>query len=183
LAPRAYVIRNVTFDFLDEVIQGGSKVFPKEELERLRMCMQCGKCVGSCSSGRITAWRIRKIFRETHLGLKEAVISGDNLWNCTTCYTCQERCPRGIPTTDIVKIIRNLAVKHGYIKNNHRRICEIFLRYGHAVPVNDEMRKVRKDLGLAEVPPTVHSYPKSLEEVLKLVEETGFKKIVEGTAK
>lgn len=181
LAPK--VIRNVTLDFLNEVIQSGSKVFPKGELERLRICIQCGKCVGSCPSGRITAWRIRKIFRETQLGLKETVLSDDNLWNCTTCYTCQERCPRGVHTTDTVRIIRNLAVKYGYIKDNHRRICEIFLRYGHAVPVNDKMRKVRKDLGLAEVPPTVHSYPESLAEVLKLVEETGFKKMVERTAK
>lgn len=142
LAPK--VIRNMTFDFLNEVIQSGSKVFPEEKLGRLRTCIQCGKCVGSCPSGRITAWRIRKIFRETQLGLKETVLSYDNLWNCTTCYTCQERCPRSVPTTDIVRIIRNLAVKYGYIKNNHRRICEIFFRHGHAVPINDKMRKVRK---------------------------------------
>lgn len=181
MAPK--VIRNVTSDFLNEIIQSGSKVFPKGELERLRMCIQCGKCVGSCPSGKMSAWRIRKIFRETQLGLRETVLSDDNLWNCTTCYTCQERCPRGVHTTDIVRIIRNLVVKYGYIKNKHRRICEIFLRHGHAVPVNDETRKVRKVLGLVEVPPTVHSYPESLEEVLKLVEATGFKKMVERTGK
>lgn len=173
----------MTWDFLNEVIQDGSRVFPKEELERLRFCIQCGTCVGGCPSGRISALRIRKIFRETQLGLKETVLSDDNLWNCTTCYTCQERCPRGVHTTNTVRIIRNLAVKYGYIKNNHRRICEFFLTYGHAVPINDETRQVRKDLGLAEAPPTVHSHPESLAEVLKLAEETGFKKIVERTAK
>lgn len=183
MASKAKVVRSVTFDFADEVITSGSRIFPREELERFRTCMQCGKCVGSCPSGRITAWRIRKIFEETRLGLKEEVFSDDGLWNCTTCYTCQERCPRGIDTTDIVRIIRNLAVKNGYIKNAHRRVCEVLFRYGHAVPVNDETRKVRKDLGLAEVPPTVHSYPEGLKEVLKIIEETGFKKMVEESAK
>lgn len=179
MAPKVDVVRNVTFAFADEVIRSGSKIFPREELERFKMCLQCGTCVGSCPSGRTTAWRVRKIFEETRLGLKEEVLSDDDLWNCTTCYTCQERCPRGVHTTDIVRIIRNLAVKHGYIKSSHRRVCEILFRYGHAVPVNDEIRKIRKDLGLAEIPPTVHRYPEGLGEFLKLVSETGFKKMVE----
>ena len=177
---KAEIVRSATFDFAKEVVTTGSKIFPREELERFKLCMQCGKCVGGCPSGRRTAWRIRKIFEETQLGLREKVFSDDDLWNCTTCYTCQERCPRGVHTTDIVRIIRNLAVKSGYIKDKHRRVCEILFKYGHAVPVNDEIRKVRKELGLDEIPPTVHSYPEQLKAVLKLIEETGFKKIVEG---
>jgi heterodisulfide reductase subunit C len=148
-------------------------------LERFKLCIQCGKCTGGCPSGRRTAWRIRKIFEEIRLGLREEVFSDDDLWNCTTCYTCQERCPRGLHTTDIVRIIRNLAVKHGYIKSTHRRVSEILIRYGHAVPVNDEIRKIRKDLGLDEVPPTVHGNPEELKDFLKIIEETGFKKTLE----
>lgn len=179
------VVSDVTFTLNNEIIKSGSRIFPREELERFNMCIQCGACVGSCPSGRRTAWHIRMAFEEILLGIKvkEEVLSDDDLWNCTTCYTCQERCPRGVHTTDIVRIIRNLAVKYGYIKSSHRRVCEILFRYGHAVPVNDEIRKIRKDLGLAEVPPTVHSYPERLEEVLKLFEETGFKKMVEESAK
>lgn len=183
LALRADVIRNVTFDFANEVIKSGSKIFPREELERFKMCIQCGKCTGGCPSGRRTAWRVRKILEDTRLGLKEKVFADDDLWNCTTCYTCQERCPRGVHATDIVRIIRNLAVKNGHMKNRHRRVCEIFFRYGHLVPINDEMMKVRKELGLAEIPPTVLSYAEELKGVLKLVEDTGFKKIVEGNKK
>ncbi len=175
----ADVIRDVTFDFANEIIKYGSKIFPREDLERFKLCIQCGKCTGGCPSGRRTAWRIRKIFEEIRLGLREEVFSNDDLWNCTTCYTCQERCPRGLHTTDIVRIVRNLAVKHGYIKNTHRRVSEILIRFGHAVPVNDEIRKIRKDLGLAEVPPTVHGHPEGLRDFLKIIEETGFKKTLE----
>ena len=170
-------------DFYNEVIESGARIFPKEDLKRFSLCMQCGKCVGSCPSGRKTAWRIRKIFRETRLGLREKVLLDENLWNCTTCYTCQERCPRGIHTTDIVRIIRNLAVRNGHMKSNHKRVCQIFFRYGHAVPVSDEIRNVRKELGLDEVPPTIHSYPEGLKEILTLIEETGFTKMVKGEGK
>lgn len=173
-------IDNVTFNFRDEVVRTGSKIFPKEHQERLKLCLQCGKCVGGCPSGRRTALRIRKIFEEVQLGLREKVFSDESLWNCTTCYTCQERCPRGIPTTDLVRAIRNLAVKFGCIKNRHRKVCEIFLKYGHAVPINDEIRIIRKNLGLAEIPPTVLGFPEGLMEVLNLAEETGFKKMVGG---
>ena len=173
----------VNLDFYKELIESGGRIFPKEELKRLILCIQCGKCVGSCPSGRRTSWRIRKILEETRLGLSEKVFSDDNLWNCTTCYTCQERCPRGIHTTDIVRIIRNLAVRSGYMKNNHKRICHIFFQHGHAVPVNDDIKKTRKELGMDEVPPTVHSYPEGLSEILILIEKTGFKKIVDSEGK
>jgi heterodisulfide reductase subunit C len=166
-------------NFCNEVIETGSQIFPKEELTHLSACLQCGNCVGGCPSGKRTAWRIRKIFRETLLGEKEKVLSDDDLWNCTTCYTCQERCPRGVPSTDIVRILRNLAVRNGNMKDNHKKVCEILLKYGHAVPVNEQTKKNRKELGLDELPPTVHSYPEGLKEVLMLFEKTVFKELVE----
>jgi len=162
------------------VIEHGTRIFPKEELERINLCMQCGKCVGGCPSSRKTAWRVREIFEKTRLGLRELVLSDENLWNCTTCYTCQERCPRSVPTTDLVRIIRNLAVRSGRMKSRHRRVCQILLQYGHAVPINDEVRKARRELGLDEVPPTVQRHPEGLKEVRTLLEETGFKRLVEG---
>jgi heterodisulfide reductase subunit C len=163
---------------IDEILEVGSKIFPREELEKLQTCIQCGKCVGGCPSGRIVSWNIRKIFREIQMGLREKVISDENLWLCTTCYTCQERCPRGVQTTDIVRIIRNIAVKEGYMKNGHMKVCDSFFRTGHAVPLSDEASKIRKDLGLTVTPPTVLSCPEGFKEILTLIDATGFKKIV-----
>ncbi|MEM3704204.1 MAG: CoB--CoM heterodisulfide reductase subunit C [Candidatus Bathyarchaeia archaeon] len=177
------VITNMTPTLMDEIIKWGSKVFPKEEVETLKACVQCGRCAGSCPSGRRTSWRVREILEKARLGLIGEVILNADLWSCTTCYTCQERCPRKVRTTDIVRIIRNLAVKHGCIIEAHRRVCENLFNYGHAVPINDEIKKVRVELGLAESPPTVHSYPESLIEILKLIEKTGFKAKVDGGAK
>ena len=166
-------------DFVNEVIDLGSKIFPKEDLITLRACLQCGTCTGSCPSGRRTAWRIRQIFLKTLSGLRDEALSSDDLWNCTTCYTCQERCPRKVKSTDIVRVLRNLAVKEGHMRPEHVRVCEIFFKYGHAVPINEDTKTVRKRLALSELPPAVHMYPEALKEVLALVDEREFRALVD----
>lgn len=183
MALKKDVIKNITSDFTNEVIESGLRFFTKEEMEPFRACIQCGKCVGGCPSGRRTAWRIRILFKKTHLGLKEEVLSDPDLWNCTTCYTCQERCPRNVHTTDMVRLLRNLAVKHGHMMAPHKAVCGYFFKWGHGVPINEETRNTRKELELSEIPPTVHSYPEGVEEINKLVNETGFKKMVEEASK
>lgn len=164
--------------FVNEVIDLGSKIFPKEDMITLRACLQCGTCTGSCPSGRRTAWRIRQIFLKTLSGLRDEALSTDDLWNCTTCYTCQERCPRKVKSTDIVRVLRNLAVKEGHMRPEHIRVCELFFKHGHAVPINEDTKAARRRLALSELPPTVHMYPEALKEVLVLVDDRGFRALV-----
>lgn len=173
------IIKKTDPKFIEEIIEYGAKYFTKEEMERLKACIQCGGCVGSCPSGRRTAWRIKKIFRRAQMGLKEDALKDDALWDCTTCYTCFERCPRKVPTTDAVRVIRNLAFRSGVANPRHLAVCGYLFKFGHAVPINDETKVVRKKIGLDELPATVHKYPEGLKEVNKIVEETGFKKVVD----
>jgi len=172
-------IREGQRDFVEEVIDQGSKIFPRADMVTLRACIQCGTCTGSCPSGRRTAWRTRQIFLKTLTGERKEALSAEDLWNCTTCYTCQERCPRKVRTTDIVRALRNLAVKEGYMRQDHVRVCQIVLKYGHAVPINDEAKAIRQRLGLPELPPTVHQYPEALKEMIRILEETGFRALIE----
>ena len=174
------LVKGVSSDFCNEVIESGLRFFTREELETLRACIQCGRCAGGCPSGRRTSWRVRKIFKKTHLGMRQAVLSDDDLWNCTTCYTCQERCPRKVQTTNIVRLIRNIAAQNGYMKAPHKAVCGFFFKTGHGVPINDETKLMRKELGLSEIPPTVHSYPEAVAELNTICTESGFKKLVEG---
>lgn len=166
-------------DFINEVIEQGSRIFPKDDMITLRACIQCGTCTGSCPSGRRTAWRTRQIFLKAITGLRKDALSSEDLWNCTTCYTCQERCPRKVKTTDIVRALRNLAVREGYMRQDHVRVCQLVFRHGHAVPINDDVKAIRKRLGLSEIPPTVHQYPEALKEVTGILDETGFRALVE----
>lgn len=139
-------------------------------------CMQCGTCTGSCPSGRHTGLNTRRILRDARKN-KVAVLSDDSLWLCTTCYTCQERCPRGIPITDALLELRRLAVKEGFMLPEHRKISEMVLEYGHAVPLDEETKKKREELGLDPIPETIQKYPEELEELKNLLKMCRFDKL------
>ncbi len=141
-------------------------------------CIQCGNCTASCPSGRRTALRTRSIIRKAILGLEE-VLSDKELWLCTTCYTCFERCPRNLPITDMIIFLRNLAVQRGYILPNHLNLCRMFYDTGHGVPINDEKWNImRESYGVSRVPPTVHAHPKAVKEVQELISSVGFDKTI-----
>ena len=174
------IIRKTTFDFANEVIEFGAKIFPKEELEKFKTCIQCGKCVGGCPSGRRTGWRVRRTFEETLLGLKEKVFSDDNLWNCTTCYTCTDRCPQDVKPTDVIKAIRNIAVAEGYMLVPHQKVALKVLETGHAVPLDKESwENLREKVGIERVPPNASAHPEAIEEIRKIAKKIGFDKLVE----
>ncbi len=162
-------------EFVDLLVEAGA--------DRIRTCIQCGTCSSVCPSGRRTAFRTRELMRKAILGLKDEVLSSPDLWLCATCLTCLERCPRQIKTTDAIIILRNIAVAQGYMLPQHRKASMKLLETGHAVPIDEANMKKRKDLGLKEIPPTVHSHKKSLKEVQKIMKKTGFKALIEGTSK
>jgi len=159
-------------EFTRKVVEAGGKT--------VNLCFQCGTCTGSCPSGRQTAFRVRKVVRRAQLGFEEDVLPSDDLWLCTTCYTCYERCPRGVEIVDIIMALRNMAVRKGYMAEPHRKVAELISKTGHLVSLRDEDKALRKKLGLLETPPTVFSDPKALEEVKKISALCGFDKLVTG---
>ncbi len=146
--------------------------------DSLEYCFQCGTCTGSCPSGRRTPYRIRQIIRKTNIGLKDEVISDPTLWMCTTCYACQERCPRDIKIVDVVKLARNEAAKAGFMAPAHKMTGKFVIESGHGVPINEATMELRKRVGLGELPPTTHSFPGALEEVQTILKATGFDSLI-----
>jgi heterodisulfide reductase subunit C len=161
---------NVDPEFKDLIMANGS--------ESLAICYQCGTCSGACPSGRRTPYMIRRLVRKALMGLKDDIISDDALWMCTTCYECQERCPRDIKIVEIVKAVRNVAAKEGYMAKAHKMTGVYVAKTGHAVPINDATKALRKEIGLDEVPATTHSNPDALEEVQTLIKATGFDELI-----
>jgi len=156
-------------------------------LEKLRSCINCGTCTASCPSGWRTALRTRSVLRRALTG-DESVLSDIDIWLCSTCYYCYERCPRDIPVTDMIIKLRNIAVEEGYILDNHFTLAkDIFYETGHGVPANGENNKKWRDLresyGLPALPPTVHSYPEALKECQFLMNEVGFKALLDNARK
>lgn len=146
--------------------------------EGVKMCFQCGTCTASCPSGRNTAYRTRKTMRAAQMGFRDIAFSGDDLWQCTTCYTCQERCPRDVPIVDVVVAMRNIAVAEGKMYDPHRKTGQNLVEIGHSVSFGDKQKKMRADMGLDEVPPTVLANKKAMDDLKKILAATGFDKLV-----
>ncbi|MGZ7116978.1 MAG: CoB--CoM heterodisulfide reductase subunit C [Methanobacterium sp.] len=146
--------------------------------ETVALCYQCGTCTGSCPSGKRTPYRIRNYIRRSLMGLKEDVMEDETIWECVTCYACQERCPRGVKIVDVVKVIRNMQSQAGKMAQAHKMTGTYVLKTGHGVPINDATMALRKKVGLDELPPTTHTYPEALEEVQNILKKTGFDSLI-----
>lgn len=157
-------------DFVSELAAAGG--------ENAKMCFQCGTCTASCPSGKNTAYRTRKLMRMAQLGLKDMIIESEDLWQCTTCYTCEERCPRGVPIVDVVIALRNIAVANGKMYDAHKKTADNLVKFGHTVSINDKVKAQRAELGLPEVPPTVLANEKAKADLDAIFEATGFGKLI-----
>lgn len=93
--------------FLDEVTSfpGGQGVY---------QCIQCGTCTGSCPNAKEMQYSPRKIIAMVRAGMRKEVLSSDTPWYCASCYLCTERCPRGVPVTELMYGLRELAFRNGF---------------------------------------------------------------------
>lgn len=130
-------------------------------------CMQCGTCTASCSSGRWTAMRTRHIMVRASYG-DASILEDPDIWLCTTCYNCYDRCPRNLKVTDAIIELRNLASSRGLMSDKHKKTVTLLRSTGHAVPINDATKERRKELGLPEVPPTIFVHPDEVKKLSKL---------------
>jgi heterodisulfide reductase subunit C len=109
-----------TNPFLEEVmaIPGG---------ERLKSCIQCGTCGGSCPSGDAMDHTPREIFAMILAGMREEVLKSNTFWFCVSCYYCTIRCPQEIPITDIMYQLKRLAIQAGYYTASITGFSETFV--------------------------------------------------------
>ncbi|MCG6981910.1 MAG: 4Fe-4S dicluster domain-containing protein, partial [Deltaproteobacteria bacterium] len=52
-----------------------------------------------------------QIMHSCGLGLKDLAFGSNMLWDCLTCYQCQENCPQGVCVTDVLYELKNRAIK------------------------------------------------------------------------
>lgn len=90
--------------------------------DKLALCMQCGVCSGSCPIGVEMDHGPRKLFMMIRAGMQEAVMTSNTPWNCTSCYRCTVRCPRGIPVTSILQDLAAKQATLGYASNANENL-------------------------------------------------------------
>lgn len=89
-------------EVIDEIKGAGGDIF--------KLCYQCGKCDTVCPWNQVRTFSMRKLIREAAFGLSE--IEGEEIWRCTTCGRCPERCPRGVKQIDISVALRRIAAEY-----------------------------------------------------------------------
>ena len=142
--------------------------------EKIMLCFQCGTCTSDCPVARFSGvYRPRHIIRMTQLGIKERVLRSEALWLCASCFTCTDRCPQGVKVADVIRVLKNLAVKEGYIPPIFKEFASSILGTGYAYRIPELRIKKREELGL---PPLPKGNPQSLA---KLTERIEFKKLLE----
>ncbi|MFH1477014.1 MAG: 4Fe-4S dicluster domain-containing protein [Verrucomicrobiota bacterium] len=85
--------------------------------ENIKLCYACGTCTAVCPVASVNNdFNPRKIIRQVLLGMRREVLASPMLWQCIQCYACYAKCPQNVKFRDVIKALRAMAVKEGYVK-------------------------------------------------------------------
>jgi len=121
--------------------------------ERIAACFTCRTCVASCP---ITAVNDRfnplRIIRMALYGLRKEVLESDFIWLCSSCYSCQERCPQGVSITDFMTLLKNMAVQAGHVPAGVKIQKETITGQGRIYAIDEFDNKKRNKIDLPSLP-------------------------------
>lgn len=132
--------------------------FPKELArqhggEKIAACFVCRTCAASCPITAVNAkFNPFRIIRLALYGFREEVLQSDFIWLCSSCYACQERCPQGVRITEFMTLLKNMAVKEGYMPGPIRAQRDRIKEEGRIYPLDDFDNKKREKMGLPALP-------------------------------
>ena len=101
------------------ILTGADATFAPLSADRrtFARCVQCQTCTNVCP---VVAHSIdsehgvdltpQKVMNLLRLGLRDLTLGSRMVWDCASCYQCQEHCPEGIRVADIMLELRALAV-------------------------------------------------------------------------
>ncbi|MHB1006967.1 MAG: 4Fe-4S dicluster domain-containing protein [Chloroflexota bacterium] len=142
--------------------------------EKVRYCFQCGTCVGGCPvAGAEPRYNPRRMLEAVARGEGEAVVRSDDLWLCTLCHTCLERCPQGVSVSHIFTRLKGVAAALGHVPDSLVAELKAINDTGRVIPLSAPIERRRAQLGL---PPLV--LDGGLAELRQLIAATGLRNIL-----
>jgi quinone-modifying oxidoreductase subunit QmoC len=116
-------------NFLDEIKE-------KSGCDEIDQCIQCGTCSSSCPMAVYMDYTPRKTMAMIKSGFKDELLKSFTPWLCSSCYTCQVRCPAEIKITDVMYSLKRKAIQEKVYPSRF------------SIPVLDrEMHKILTDNG------------------------------------
>lgn len=104
----------------DKGFKNGLKM--SDQAHTFMVCFGCETCTTVCpvvanydNAKQVLGLLPHQVMHACGLGMKDLALGSNMLWDCLTCYQCQEQCPQGVCITDILYELKNEAVK--YVKD------------------------------------------------------------------
>jgi heterodisulfide reductase subunit C/nitrate reductase gamma subunit len=101
----------------DTGLQSGATL--SAEVNTFFVCFGCKNCTTVCpvvgnydNPQEVLGLLPHQIMHSVGLGLTDLALGSRMLWDCVTCYQCQEHCPQGVCVTDLFYELKNLAFRH-----------------------------------------------------------------------
>lgn len=148
----------------------------KDILLALRPCFQCGTCSGGCPVFLVDPEKNPRATIEKLLLGDLSLLDGIDVFYCSLCGTCYSRCPQQIDLPHLLIDLKNWVIKNkGTLPEYLKAEMDILLETGFTAKMSGMVAKRRAKLGL----PELKEDPKTVKEVQKIMEATGFKALAE----
>jgi succinate dehydrogenase / fumarate reductase iron-sulfur subunit len=179
------------------------------------LCINCGCCVSECNAMEsdpefLGPQALAKGFRfvgdpreARAVERLEDYNSEHGIWDCTRCYFCNERCPKGVDPRDAIAKLGAESIKHGIDRDMGAKHAKWFvtsakttgwLRETELVPKTQGIMSAIKQTGFAlglatkgKVPPPVPPHvakdvpqARALHDIVNSQDRTGAAGIVQG---
>lgn len=155
-------------DFAKQIVKYGGK--------DVMTCLQCGNCTGVCPISLKIDYKTRSIMKFCQFGLKNYTLG--TRWVCATCYRCYEHCPADINPAEVMIALRHIAVREGVIPPFIKVAATNLVRYGQSVRPDEEINKIRKELGLDDIHTFSPGYKNVLREISVLIHASKYDKLI-----
>jgi heterodisulfide reductase subunit C/glycine cleavage system H lipoate-binding protein len=94
-------------------------MYQSNQASTFSVCFGCKACTNVCpvvahydNPREVLGLLPHQIMNSCGLGLKDLALGSNMLWDCLTCYQCQEQCPQEVCITDIIYELKNIAIQH-----------------------------------------------------------------------
>jgi heterodisulfide reductase subunit C len=133
--------------------------------ENLWRCFACGTCVSGCPVSEVAPeYSPRKIIRQILFGQRDAVLASPEIWYCLVCYRCYARCPQKVNFTDVMRVLRYMAIKGRHVP------VEVLKRQGRIDQLANQTRCELLRSAMAKGDAAVDSFETKLEAEIGSVE-------------
>jgi len=103
----------------DKELQGSLVL--SDQASTFQGCFGCQTCTNVCpvvasyeNPKEVLGMLPHQIMYAAGLGVRDLAFGSNMLWDCLTCYQCQEQCPQGVHVTDVLYELKNLAIRNVY---------------------------------------------------------------------